>query len=130
MGARLSVLLAVVALVALPASAVAGTTTGFGTVPTQQVPTPQLPTQEPAQAPSSADGGVSSTQLGLMALGAVVLIAGIWVVIIRDARRRVPEHRRQAAARGSEEPRGRAARARSRKPSPAERRRRKRTRAR
>ena len=89
-------LFVVAALAATPVAvaSAAGTSTGFGTVPTQQVPEP-LQTPEPAP---TGDTGVSSGQLALMALGAVVLLAGIWVVIMRDARRRVPERKRQRDA--------------------------------
>jgi hypothetical protein len=116
--ARLAVLLLVVAaLAALPA---AGTAASIPVEVSKQQEAPPRPATE---------NGVSDSQLALMALGAVVLIAGIWVVIVRDARRRVPEHKRRAAARASDAPGARRARARGRKLSPAERRRRKRSRA-
>lgn len=137
---RIAALVVVVAL-ALPTAALAASNP-FVPAP-QQAPQNQAPTQQAPTAPAPApvtprtnDGGISSGQVALLSLAAVALIAGIWTVIVRDARRATAGRVRTGRARrdddGALRTGGRATKAarRSRKVSPAERQRRKRGKAR
>jgi hypothetical protein len=137
--ARLATIVAVVALLAASPAAIAAAPQpnpflpGAGAqqgaqepVQPQQAPVQQAPTQ-------STDNGIGSGTIALVVIGLIALIGGIWVVIMRDARRATAGRVRTRTSRtdpdvgrrsGSRPP------PRSRKPSPAERRRRQRGRAR
>ena len=130
--------LAATALLAFPGSALAA-----GTSPTPLTPgLPQNTGAAPAAPPTStvANNGTVSTAGGstlsgssatAIAIGALVVLAGISLFIWRDARKRAPVSRRAAADDGLDGRRtGSKAKPKSRKPSPAERRRRKRGKAR
>jgi len=131
--ARFVALMAVAALAVAPAAAVAASN------PLLPAPAPQqqAPQQAPAPAPAQTQAPVQNTdpngslagwQVVLIGLGVIALIGGIWIVIVRDAKRATAGRVRAADA----APRGasatRAGR-RSRKLSAEERRRRKRGRA-
>jgi hypothetical protein len=96
--------------------------------------TTTAPAITPTQTTSTAGGGgLSGGSALVIAIGAVVILAGISFYIWRDARRRAPTRARSAAVSAGDVPGGRAgskSRAKPRKLSPAERRRRKRGRAR
>jgi hypothetical protein len=106
------------------------------TAPLQQAPaTTPAPTPAPAPVPTQTQqqngGGVDNGQLLALAAGALALIAVIWMVIVRDARKTAGTRARTRVARsGGEVPSPTRRSAKSRKLSPAERRRRKRSRAR
>ena len=128
--------LAVVLVLGLPAGALAqsASTTPFSPFnPLPPTPPPTTPTATPTlpTTTTSSGGSLSGGSVVAIAVGAVVLLAGISLFIWRDARRRAPVRRRTKLATS---PDGSAARARQRakprKLSPAERRRRKRGRAR
>lgn len=84
--ARLALLLTLLAVV-LPSAAIAQSP--FQGLP---APTPETPTQATTQINSSntTDDGLSSFQAILVAGAAVVLLTGVIVVIMRDAKRRAP----------------------------------------
>jgi uncharacterized protein HemX len=132
---RLAAMLAVLALAAMPAAATAASNP-FVAAPTQQAPAQQAPAPTPAPVPTtSSNGGIGDGQVVLIMLGAVALIAGIWMVIMRDARRATAGRGSTGVRRdddGSIRTGGRATKAahRSRKLSSAERQRRKRGKAR
>jgi hypothetical protein len=138
--ARIAALIVVALLTAMPAAAVAATNP-FVPAP-QQAPQNAAPTQAPAPTPApvttttSNDGGISDGQVALLSLAGVALIVGIWMIIMRDARRatagRVNTGRSRRDDDGTVRTGGRATKAahRSRKLSPAERQRRKRGKAR
>jgi hypothetical protein len=96
-------------------------------VPQQQAPVQQAPT-------TSADTGIGSGTILLVVIGLIALVGGIWVVIMRDARRATEGRVRVRTSRTDDPDVARRSGSRppprSRKPSPAERRRRKRGRAR
>lgn len=94
--------------------------------PTPTAPTTTVPTTTTT---STSGGGLSGGDAVAIAVGAIVLIAGISLYIWRDARRRAPvRHHMASAEEGGRS--GSKARPKPRKLSPAERRRRKRGRAR
>lgn len=132
---RVAVLLAFAATaVALPTAALAQTTNPLSPL-TPSVP--QATSTTSATAPvavqtttTSGNSTLSGTNAIVIAIGAIVLIAGISFFIWYDARRRAPVRHRtaEATAGGSARP-GTKPKPKPRKPSPAERRRRKRGRA-
>jgi hypothetical protein len=96
------------------------------------VPTTTTPTVTAVQTTSTAgSSGLSGTGTLIIAVGALVILAGISFFIWRDARRRAPVRARGGAIAedGAGTRSGSKARAKPRKLSPAERRRRKRGRA-
>jgi hypothetical protein len=102
-----------------------------------QSPAPTTPTPTPAPTvvnpttTTSGDSGLSGPTALIIAVGALIILAGISFYIWHDARRRAPVRHRTAAAEAEGGPRaGSKARTKQRKLSPAERRRRKRGRAR
>ena len=131
----------VLALAALPATAGA-VTNPFVPAPAQQAPAQQAPAQQaPTPTPvapttTGNGGGISNGQVALLSLAAVALIAGIWMVIVRDARRATAGRVRTGRSRrdddGAVRTGGSATKAshRSRKLSAAEKQRRKRGKAR
>ena len=130
-GAVLTTLLVV--LLAVPASVLAqspGNPLSPG-IPVSPAPTTTTATPTIISTSTSTNSGLSGADAIFIAVGAVVVLAGISFFIWRDARRRAPV-RRHAAVDGAD---GRARtgskpRTKPRKLSPAERRRRKRGRAR
>ena len=139
--ARLASILTVVALLAAAPAAIAaapqpnpflpqaGAQQGAQepVTPQQQAPVQQAPAQ-------STDNGIGSGTIMLVVFGLIALVGGIWVVIVRDARRATEGRVRVRTSRTADPDAGRRGTtrppSRSRKPSPAERRRRKRGRAR
>ncbi|MGB2711121.1 MAG: hypothetical protein WBC33_06355 [Conexibacter sp.] len=137
--ARLVALVAVaVALAATPAAVLAAPQQN-PFLPQQEQPRPSQVEEAPQQAPAPVvqqDTGMDSGTATLLIIAALALLAGIWVVIARDARRATAGRVRVRSARAAEPfevPQGgsatRASR-KSRKLSAEERRRRKRGRAR
>jgi hypothetical protein len=127
--ARLVALIAVAALVVAPAPALAQGN------PFAPPPVPEQPiVPQPAPAPERpGDDNLSSGEMVAIALALLVGLTLLGVLIVRDARRRVPRRERRHAAVGADGGGGRRATRpapRGRKPSPAERKRRKRGRAR
>jgi hypothetical protein len=133
---RVVVLLAFVATaVALPTAALAQTTNPLSPLePSVPQATPTTSAAPPVAVQTTTTSG-SSTLSGssaiVIAIGALVLIAGISFFIWYDARRRAPVRHRTAefTAGGREARPGTKSKPKPRKPSPAERRRRKRGRA-
>jgi len=136
--ARLAAILAVVALAATPAAALAAAQPNPFLPQQEQQQAPQeAPAQEapaPQQAPAqqSGDTSIGGGTILLVIVGLAALIAGIWVVIVRDARRATKGRMRVQTSRADPDAARRASRAapRGRKLSAEERRRRKRGRAR
>jgi hypothetical protein len=96
-----------------------------------QTPTVAPPTTVTPITTSTGGGSLSGGSVAAIAVGALVLLAGISFFIWRDARRRAPVRRGMAhAVAGAGARSGSRARGKPRKLSPAERRRRKRGRAR
>jgi hypothetical protein len=137
----LSVVLAAVALAALPVAALAqppgnaftpGIPQQQATIPTTAAPTTPAPaTPSTTGTTSSGGGGLTGTGVIAIAIGAIVVLGGISYFIWWDARKRAPIRHRAAAATAGTGPRsGSKPRAKPRKLSPAERRRRKRGKAR
>jgi hypothetical protein len=130
---------AVMAILAFPAGAVAA---GPGTPLTPGLP--QNPASSPTTAPAPAAPVVTGTNSGTaggstlsggsatgIAIGALVVLAGISLFIWRDARKRAPVRSRAAVEGPDGRPRtGSKPKTKPRKLSPAERRRRKRGKAR
>ena len=115
-----------------PALALAQSSPLSPTLPAISTPaTPTSTATVPVTTTSSSGGSVSGEDAIVIALGAILLLAGISFFIWRDARRRAPSRggRAMTAADGPTV-RGTKPRPKPRKPSPAERRRRKRGRAR
>jgi len=131
---RVVAVLAGVAL-ALPSAALAqgGAASPFTPgVPQQSATTPTTttPTVSTTTSTTAGSSGLSGGSALGIAIGAIVLIAGISFFIWRDARRRAPVRHRAAATADAGARSGSKQRAKPRKLSPAERRRRKRGRAR
>jgi hypothetical protein len=128
------VVLALALPVAAPAQGVGSSSNPFSPGLPGGSTGPTTSTAPPAQVitntntSTSTGGGLSGGAAVAIALGAVVLLAGISYFIWRDARRRAPV-RSGAVAAGGGRP-GSKAKPKARKLSPAERRRRKRGRAR
>jgi hypothetical protein len=137
--ARLTALIVVLTLAATPA-AIAAAPQPNPFLPQQEAPQgaqePVAPQQAPVQqAPTTSDDtGIGGGTVMLVVIGLIALISGIWVVIVRDARRATEGRVRMRTSRTDDPDIGRRSGSRppprSRKPSPAERRRRKRGRAR
>ena len=123
--ARLALLLTLVA-VALP-SAAFGQASPFENLP---APAPETPTQATTQIDSNTDDdGLSSFQAILIAGAAIVVLTGVIVVIMRDAKRRAPieagdseaahkpadAHKRSQAAKRKQRQKDKAARAQRRR---------------
>ena len=128
------VLLLVTTLV-LPSAAAAqgGTTNPFSPgLPSSPAPTPTAttPTTVAPVTTSTGGGSLSGGSVVAIAIGALVLLAGISFFIWRDARRRAPVRHRMATATAGDGRQPGSKRTKPRKLSPAERRRRKRGRAR
>jgi predicted lipid-binding transport protein (Tim44 family) len=99
--------------------------------PVQPTTTSAPPVVAPTQTSSSSGGTFSGINAIAIALGALLLIAGISFFIWYDARKRAPiRHRAAAATAGGAARAGSKPKPKQRKLSPAERRRRKRGRAR
>jgi hypothetical protein len=130
-----SILLA--AGIAMPASALAaGSAPGSNPLapglPSSPAPTPTASTPtiiNPTTSTSTSGGGLSGGSAIAIALGAVILLAGISFFIWRDARRRAPVRHAAHATAGNGRTPG-SKRVKPRKLSAAEKRRRKRGRAR
>jgi hypothetical protein len=130
--------LAVIGLLLLPAGALAAP--GNPLTPGLPQNPGSSPTTAPAPAPTATGASTVSTAGGstlsgasatAIAVGALVVLAGISLFIWRDARRRAPVRSRSAAdGRDGQTGTGSKPRNKPRKLSPAERRRRKRGRAR
>jgi len=106
---------------------------GSGVTPLAPIPTTTSTTVPTVVTNSSTSGGssLSGSSAIAIALGAIIVLAGISFFIWRDARRRAPIHARHAdAAAGPDGRTPGSKRVKPRKLSPAERRRRKRGRAR
>lgn len=117
-------------MLAMPALAVAqGPGNPFAPLPQNQASVVTSTTSAPTVVNTTTTAGssnVSGTGIIAIAVGALVILAGIAYYIWHDARRRAPVKQRVVTATGtSSKPRPK-----QRKPSPAERRRRKRGRAR
>ena len=115
-----------------PALALAQSSPLSPTLPAISTPaTPTSTATVPVTTTSSSGGSVSGEDAIVIALGAILLLAGISFFIWREARRRAP-HRGHAATAtaGAGARTGTKPRPKPRKPSPGERRRRKRGRAR
>ncbi len=124
--ARLALLLTLI-VVLLPTSAAFGQASPFEGLP---APTPETPTQATTQIDSNTDDdGISSFQAILIAGAAIVLLTGVIVVIMRDAKRRAPieagdseaahkpadAHKRSQAAKRKQRQKDKAARAQRRR---------------
>jgi hypothetical protein len=119
--------------VALPATAVAQTTNPLSplapSVPSATPTTSATPTVAVQTTTTSGDSTLNGTNAIVIAIGALVLIAGISFFIWYDARRRAPVRHRTAEAIAEGGRAGSKAKPKPRKLSPAERKRRKRGRA-
>jgi hypothetical protein len=137
---RFLIALALAGSLAFPAFGLPGVAAAQGTptanpfspgLPVTPSPTPTAttPTIINPNTTSTSGGGLGGGSVVAIAIGAIVLLAGISFFIWHDARRRAPV-RRAAVASGNGSRSGSRQRAKPRKLSPAERRRRKRGRAR
>lgn len=131
--AALAVLLLTTLVVASPAAAQGGTTNPFSpALPSSPAPAPTAttPTTVAPVTTSTGGGSLSGGSVVAIAIGALVLLAGISFFIWRDARRRAPVRHRMPAATAGDGRQPGSKRTKPRKLSHAERRRRKRGRAR
>lgn len=117
-----------------PLSSLSGSSPLTPGLPQSQATTPTTTTSPVIVNPTttSGDSSFSGSSAVVIAIGALVLIAGISFFIWRDARRRAPVRHRAAAATAGPGGRGTGSKQKTkpRKLSPAERKRRKRGRAR